>query len=515
MSSTIRPTTKFEELKGTRPASEDGFDVALSSTEKNDAKLQPDNVQHLTRVGNPFTSLRRGFYHMLFTFALTSPLQTSLISGGPATMLWSFVMVSVFTLTMALSMGEICSKYPVASGTYFWTYQLAPSKYRLLFSWIVGWLVTVGYWVVTVSVTFGTSQLVLAGANIYLPQWEATAWQTYLIFALVVLLTTAVAIVFDHSLPFLDVSSLSYTRMIFSVIVVSLSVKASAGRDSAKYALTHFDASQSGWTPGWAFFVGMLPGAYTFLGVPTIVTMGEEIFNPSINLPKAIVWAVPTGCLLGIVFLLPILFTLPDISVLLAAPEGQPEALVFELIMGSKAGVFGLTVLCGLSVTCATSRATWAFARDKAIPFHHIFARLGRGRLSDTPVNAYLLSAVIQLALGCIYLGSTAAFNSFIAVSIMCFGCSCAIPILLLLARRREPARDVPFSLGVWGYPLNVLAVLWIAFEMVIVSMPVSLPVQPSDMNYASAVFVGFIVISALWYIIDGRHIYKGPFIPD
>ncbi|GAW05711.1 amino acid transporter [Lentinula edodes] len=417
MSSTIRPTTKFEELKGTRPASEDGFDVALSSTVQDDAKLQPDNTQHLTR--------RRGFYHMLFMAVL-------------------------------------------------------------------------GYWVVTVSVTFGTSQLVLAGANIYLPQWEATAWQTYLIFALVVLLTTAVAIVFDHSLPFLDSIAAAWNLLGIIIIVVSLSVKASAGRHSAKYALTHFDASQSGWTPGWAFFIGMLPGAYTFLGVPTIVTMGEEIFNPSINLPKAIVWAVPTGCLLGVVFLLPILFTLPDIAVLLAAPEGQPEALVFELIMGSKAGgfgmwfiIFGLTVLCGLSVTCATSRATWAFARDKAIPFHHIFARLGRGRLSDTPVNAYLLSAVIQLALGC------------------------AIPILLLLARRREPARDVPFSLGVWGYPLNVLAVLWIAFEMVIVSMPVSLPVQPSDMNYASAVFVGFIVISALWYIIDGRHIYKGPFIPN
>lgn len=48
-------------------------------------------------------------------------------------------------------------------------------------------------------------------------------------------------------------------RSLLSVIVVSLSVKASAGRHSAKYALTHFDVSQSGWTPGWAFFVGMLP----------------------------------------------------------------------------------------------------------------------------------------------------------------------------------------------------------------------------------------------------------------
>ncbi|KAJ4482131.1 amino acid transporter [Lentinula aciculospora] len=495
---------KFEELKNTFPASEDGFDPPSRSTELGNSNSDLENLQHLTRVG---TLLSSG------SFALTSPLETSLISGGPATMLWSFVMVSAFTLPVAMSMGEICSKYPTSSGTYFWTYKLAPSRYRLLFSWVVGWLVTVGYWVVTLSVTFGTSQLILAGTNIYLPQWEATAWQTYLIFVLVVILTTTVAIVFDHWLPFLDIIAATWNLVGILVIVICLSVKASAGRHSAKYALTHFDASQSGWTPGWAFFIGMLPGAYTFLGVPTIVTMGEEIFDPSVNLPKAIVWAVPTGSLLGVIFLLPILFTLPDISVLLAAPEGQPEALVFELIMGSKA-VFGLTILCGLSVTCATSRATWAFARDKAIPFHHVFANLGRGRWSDTPVNAYLLSAVIQLALGCIYLGSTAAFNSFVAVSIMCFGSSCAIPILLLLARRRKPVEDVPFSLGIWGYPLNVLAVFWIVFEMIIVSMPVSLPVERSDMNYASAVFVGFIAISALWYIIDGRHIYSGPYVP-
>ncbi|KAJ3822854.1 amino acid transporter [Lentinula raphanica] len=522
--------TDSEKLEDTLPASEDGFDPTSQSTEPGDAKSDQDTLQHLTR--------RRGFYHMLFMalslfaipFALTSPIETSLISGGPATMLWSFVVVSVFTMPMALSMAEICSRYPTSSGTYLWTYQLAPANYRLLFSWIVGWLVTVGYWVVALSVTFGTSQLILAGINIYLPQWVATAWQTYLIFMLVVIITTAIAIFFDHLLPFLDSVAATWNLLGILIIVICLSVKAASGRHSAKYALTHFDASQSGWTPGWSFFVGFLPGAYTFLGVPTIVTMGEEIFNPSVNLPKAIAWAVPTGGLLGVIFILPICFTLPDISVLLAAPEGQPEALVFELIMGSKAGgfgmwfiVFGLTVLCGLSVTCATSRATWAFARDKAIPFHHIFARLGQGRLSNTPINAYLLSAFIQLAVGCIYLGSTAAFNSFVAVSIMCFGSSCAIPILLFLCRGRKFADEEEqvgdqavrtFSLGLWGYLFNVLAVVWIGFEMVIVSMPVALPVHADDMNYASVVFIGFIVVSAVWYIVDGRYVYKGPFVP-
>ena len=50
--------------------------------------------------------------------------------------------------------------------------------------------------------------------------------------------------------------------------------------------------------------------------------MAEEVHNASINLPRAIVWSVPIGCLMGIAFILPINFTLPDIGVLL---EGAYE----------------------------------------------------------------------------------------------------------------------------------------------------------------------------------------------
>lgn len=110
----------------------------------------------------------------------------------------SFVLVSAFSLPVAMSLGEICSKYPTSSGTYSWSFQLASFKHRVLLSWINGWLVTVGYWVLTLSVTFvrtissshpidraiffcsrlqGTSQFILSGVNIFLPNWEATAWQ--------------------------------------------------------------------------------------------------------------------------------------------------------------------------------------------------------------------------------------------------------------------------------------------------------------------------------------------------
>ena len=46
--------------------------------------------------------------------------------------------------------------------------------------------------------------------------------------------------------------------------------------------------------------------------------MAEEVHNPAVDLPRAIVYSVPIGALAGLIFLLPIVFTLPDIQTLLS-----------------------------------------------------------------------------------------------------------------------------------------------------------------------------------------------------
>jgi amino acid transporter len=45
--------------------------------------------------------------------------------------------------------------------------------------------------------------------------------------------------------------------------------------------------------------------------------MAEEVHNPSETLPKVIISSVPIGTLTGVVYLLPILFTLPDVGTML------------------------------------------------------------------------------------------------------------------------------------------------------------------------------------------------------
>lgn len=144
--------------------------------------------------------------------------------------------------------------------------------------------------------------------------------------------------------------------------------------------------------------------------------------------------------------------------------------------------VFGVGMFCAISISCAASRATWAFARDKAIPFYTYFSPIST-RFTDVPVNALLLSTMIQVLLGLIYLGSSTAFNAFSGVAVMCLGASYALPVAISLAGGRSGVADAPFGLGRTGVIVNVIAVLWIVFAIVLFSMPAIVPATQVTMS--------------------------------
>jgi amino acid transporter len=146
-------------------------------------------------------------------------------------------------------------------------------------------------------------------------------------------------------------------------------------------------------------------------------------------------------------------------------------------------------MFCAISICTAASRATWAFARDSALPYSKVFSKITNNRvIQDVPVNAFILSTTVQLLLGLIYLGSSAAFNAFVGVSVMCLGTSYAMPVAISLARGRKQLAHAPFSLGRFGFVINGIAVLWIAFAIVLFSMPTAVP--PTKTNMSRWIFV-------------------------
>ncbi|KAG9243959.1 hypothetical protein BJ878DRAFT_392022, partial [Calycina marina] len=57
---------------------------------------------------------------------ITTLSQYGLTTGDPGVMSISWIIVSFFTMTVALSMAEIVSAIPTAGGPYYWTAILAP-----------------------------------------------------------------------------------------------------------------------------------------------------------------------------------------------------------------------------------------------------------------------------------------------------------------------------------------------------------------------------------------------------
>lgn len=248
-----------------------------------------------------------------------------------------------------------------------------------------------------------------------------------------------------------------------------------------------------------------------------VAAMCEEVQTPEREVPKAIVLSVAAAGLTGIIYLLPILFTLPDIQTLLGVANGQPIGLLFKTVTGSAGGGFGLLFLilgilffAGIGALTAASRCTYAFARDGAIPGSRLWSRIDK-RL-DIPLWGLILSTLVDCLLGLIYFGSTAAFNSFTGVATLSLSASYGLPILVSLLRRRINVRNSSFSLGKFGYAINILTICWISLAIFIFCMPVATAgLTPQTMNYASVVFTGFATISVIWYFVRGRKEFKGP----
>lgn len=110
------------------------------------------------------------------------------------------------------------------------------------------------------------------------------------------------------------------------------------------------------------------------------------------------------------------------------------------------------------------------------------------------------------MLLGLIDLGSTTAFTAFASVGTISLAVGYAIPIGMSMIERRKTVSTARFRFpAIMGWTINILAVLWVAFECVLFSMPVALPVDLTTMNWASLVFAGFMFLSIVYYVVDAR----------
>jgi len=453
-------------------------------------------------------------------YGLATTLFYPLVGGGPVNIIWGWVAVSLIIVCVASSLGEITSVYPTAGGVYYQAFMLAPSNWRRVASWICGWLYVVGNITITLAVNFGTTLFFVSCINVFEDEngvgvFAGEPYQVYLIFLGITLLCNAVSALGNKWLPWLDTAAIFWTFAGLIAIVIVILVLAKEGRHDAKYVFTHFEPS-SGWPDGWSFCVGLLHAGYATSSTGMIISMCEEVKDPGIQVPKAMVATIFINTFAGLLFLIPICFVLPDIQMLINLPSGQPVPPILKSAVGSSGGAIGLLIplmvlalLCGIGCTTAASRCTWAFARDGAIPGAKWWMQVNK--TLDVPLNAMMLSMAVQILLGLIYFGSSAAFNAFSGVGVICLTASYATPIAISLFTGRKQVKTGRFYLGPLGTFCNIVALAWSLLAMPLFCMPSMIPVEATTVNYAPVVFVGATLISGIWYWAWGYTNYAGP----
>ena len=122
-------------------------------------------------------------------------------------------------------------------------------------------------------------------------------------------------------------------------------------------------------------------------------------------------------------------------------------------------------------------------------------------RRHATPAPAIWLCVVVAF-LATISSGTYAVVTS---VSVIGLYFSYIIPVYLAWRLRGTPAAAPrgPWHLGKFGSAINLIAILWVLFITMILSIP-------DDMR-AGKTIAGLTVLLGVWYVVSERHRFRGP----
>lgn len=203
---------------------------------------------------------------------ITTLFEYGLTTGGPGVMSVGWIVVSFFTMFVALGMAEVTSAIPSAGGPYVWSAMLASKRHAAFASWVTGWFNLLGQIAVTTGITFGGAGLI--GTLASLRGFEPTAGNTLGIYAALLASHGIINTFGVKTLRILNNSSIilhSFGIFSFAVAVVA----AAPTHRSAKevfaffYDGTGLDGAE-GWSvrasPAYVAVIGILMSQYTITG---------------------------------------------------------------------------------------------------------------------------------------------------------------------------------------------------------------------------------------------------------
>jgi amino acid transporter len=469
------------------------------------AKDGLDDGEHLRVLGydNSFNRSMSLWANFALGFTYLSPLvgvyslfAVAMTVGGPPSIFWLFI-VGGGQLLVALVFGEVVSQYPIAGGIYPWTRRLWGKRYAWMAAWVYVWAMLV---TITAVAEFGSGFL----ASLF----DAPVTKDVTLWLSILFLVVAFAFNFSGTKMLARVARIGLAAELVGVIAVGLYLLIFQRQQEFSIFFDSMGVEGDG-SYGAAFLGAALAGLFLFYGFEACGDVAEEVKDPARRIPKAMIMTILVGGVSALFAFAGYVMAAPDLQAIVDGTDADPIPAILESTLGTVGAKIFLVIAvtaflsCVLSLQAAASRLLFSFARDGMLPGHRWLAHVSPR--TAVPVNALIVASTIPLLLCVlIYVGSDALLTQITAFAVI--GIYVAFQAVVLAALRQrikgwKPAG--PFNLGVAGYVVNVLALLYGIFAIVLLATPGTSGVFLDD--WIVLIGLGVVMISGLLYLLIAR----------
>jgi urea carboxylase system permease len=438
-----------------------------SSTADSDELAEFGYRQELDRTLGNFHTFAAGISYISILTGTFQLFYFGFAFGGPAYW-WSWPLVFAGQVMVALCFAELAARYPVAGSIYNWSKRLSTPHV----AWLAGWMMLTAS-IVTIAAVALAYQVTLPQISSFF-QFYGDGTGKYDYAANAVILGTGL-IVFTTIINAIGVKLMAtinsggvFIELIAAVLLIlALAINIKRGPD----VVTQTQGRGADWHLGYlgAFLAASLASAYVMYGFDTASSLGEESVNPRKNAPRAIMRALLASFVIGGLILLFAMMAVTDINAKQISTGGL-QYIILDVLGGTIGDMFlwcvviAITV-CNLAVHTAAIRMMFAMARDNNLPAGAHLARVDPR--TKTPIIPAVLIGLLAIAILAVNIRQPQIFVVVTSIGIIMIYIAyllVTLPMLVARLRGRWRSEDTAagyFSLGRWGLPINILAVLW------------------------------------------------------
>jgi amino acid transporter len=453
-------------------------------------------TSHFDRTMSELENFSLGFTYLSPVVGVYTLFATALAAGGPP-MFFAYIFVGIGQMFVCLIFGEVVSQFPISGGLYPWARRLVGKRW----AWMAGWVYGFALYVSISAVATG-------GAPFFaqLLGFEPNPAITTTIAILMIALSTVLNVSGTRLLA--RVAMFGFICELIGAIVVGCYLLLFARHHPISALFDSFGIGQGGhYLP--AFLASALAALFCYYGFEACGDVAEETPNASRMIPKAMRMTIYVGGAASMWVCLALILAVPDMQAVISGKDTDPVATILRTAMGDwgfRAVIVVVLVSfvsCGLSMQAAASRLLFAYARDHMIVGSQMLSRLSPR--THVPVGALLVAGIIPAGIALCGLWLQNAVNTI--VSFAAAGIYIAFQMLVLgalIARLKGWKPAGPFTLGRWGFGINVVALIYGVSAIIDMVWPRS-PNDPWYSNYGMIVTAMGVIVIGLLYMFSAR----------